>query len=230
MRSRRSLLRALVGVPAAFALLHAGAACDGDSSGSGGGGVDPFADVVFEGSATHAGLEALLAVDPGQNVDLAAYLTSPPDGEAQSAATPPTFRWQIGQTTAWNAPRSGPFGAPFGVEPAVGPRGAGAFGPLIGAGRALPSMRELFTLRSAQAAEAAMSGDGFLFLIKDNKGVDLYRVFTTALSHTPSADAWATLAENEGPFEACVIDATFANDTITKGPWDGPWIAFVIEP
>lgn len=228
MRSRRSLLRALVAVPAAFALLHGGAACDGDSGGVGGGGVDPFADVVFEGSATHAGLEALLAVDASENVDLAAYLTSPPDGEAQSAATPPTFRWQIGQTTAWNAPRSRAFGAPFELAPAGQQE---AFG-LLGAGRPLPSMRELFTLRSAHAAEAPMSGDGFLFLIKDNKGVDLYRVFTTALSHTPSAEAWAALAKDDGPFEACVIDAKFASDAIVKGggPWDGPWIAFVIGP
>lgn len=211
------------------------ACSDGASDGAGGAGgaaVDPYADVVFEGGATRAGLTALLAVEPGQNLDLAAYMTAPADGEAQSASAPPTFRWRVGPMTALQDR-----GAP---DPAFDDRAGRAWsGGQLGLplrGFAPSPARELAALlgppRVAHATEAPMSGGGYLFLILDGRGTELYRAFTTGLEHTPSLERWSALAGEEGPFEACVIDATFADDAIAPngGPWDGPWIAFLINP
>jgi hypothetical protein len=205
-----------------------GGACGGSdeaASASGGGGSSAqrqHPDVLLEGDATDAALDALFAAEPEKAPKRFARIATPLEATVLDAR--PTFTWAV-------VPQGGAMRAP--IAP---PRGAPALLPL--SPRRAPSfLAELVALvgpeRAAFAAPAPFTGTAYLLAVNDAVGAPIVRVFTSEASYTPDDAAWALLREHTGKaITAWVMTADFEADRIAPegGPFPGPWISFSVSP
>lgn len=214
-------------------LLLAAACSDDATSTSGGGGSgagSSEAEVIYEEEATDEALEALLEAPVVEDAAESAYITSPADGDALAASTPPTFEWQVGPEETGSLstnpdqrfgfvrpPSDAHWSTPDSAEvlSTVAPSLFGVFAPA----------------QPAHAHGTPVNGRGYLFVIEDASGTKVHRVFTLGLEHTPTQAAWDGIAASEGPFKASVTNAIFeANKVVEQGgPFEGPAIGFTIE-
>lgn len=205
-----------------------GASCSSESGGTGGHGGenDALADVIYEGAGNDEALELLLAPTPEENPKTFAIFDSPMEGPPVPASPIPTFAWHVEglpETGAWTpsgAPRSR--WATFdGLNPAVkGAREAlGPFLDLVGPERA------------ARAHGSSIGGAGYLLVFSTAGDDKLLRVFTTNLTYTPDEAAWGKLKGAGKAIQAWILTGIFENNVLAAGggPFQGPWIAFVIE-
>ena len=193
------------------------AACTADETGQGGQGTggDPYADVTFEAGATDEALDALLAATATTDNYLdAAFILTPQDGTTLELESPLKFTWQVG-------------------PPQTGAREIVPLDIRLGRTvRHVPSfLSELEAIlgpeREAHAHGDPVNGPAFLLRVRDARGVDVHRAFTTAFEHTPSRDVWTTLSNAEQPLAACIVSAVFEENRVAPdgGPYEGPWIA-----
>jgi hypothetical protein len=190
------------------ASLAAGAAAcsDDDPSSTGstgsstGSGADDLSDVVYEGGATDEALVALVAQSPKEDAAQAAGLVAPASGETISATTPFAFSWAVGSAS---------FREPGALERAIG---------------------LLFGVREAHAHGTPISGRAYFLVFSTQSDTKLLRVFTTALTYTPSADAWAKLTAAGAPITVTIVNAIFESNRVADGggPYAGTSKSFQI--
>ncbi len=202
-RKQRLVFAASLGA-LAWASTHLLAAC-GDDSGA------ADARIVYE--ASHPALDALLAAPQVDDGLQAVHLIEPVDGEMLDANTPVTFRWRVGPGAARLqtpvVPRSSMLA---GLSEVVEP-------PLE---LSLSLMQSLVSpLRTAHAHGPPISGRGYYLVAQDEEGVSRYRLWTTALEHTPGDIDWKILAEASGTVRITVVNALFHDDVVVQG--GGPW-------
>jgi len=164
-----------------------------------------YSDVTFQGSATPVALTAMLADKASDAPTLAAYFDNPKN-LAELPGTPIiTFRWHDGQSGAMRLlPR---------------PRAKSAFAGVLS---------DLLGERSAYAGGPSMTGKGYLLVFGTLDGDQpLFRVFTSATSYTPDATAWSKIAVGTWT-KLQITSATFGDDEVTAGPYNGQLIEFCI--
>jgi len=188
-------------------------------------------DVAFGGGATDEALLSLLAkldagaviVDPAQ----APTLTAPQDATL-SAATSPTFSWQIGAATS-GLPPTERF-ASWHVD-------CGARGPDVwGAQPCQRTTAEVIVaaltpgIDRAWAHGAPFTGYATLLVISNADSEALARAFTAELSFTPSEAVWKTVVNASQPVTLALVGALFDNNRVVEGPFEGSSVSLTIEP
>ena len=161
------------------------------TGGSTGSGADDLSDVIYEGGATDEALIALLAQTPKSDPAQAVGLVAPTEGETLGAATPFAFSWAVGSASRR---------APGALERAIG---------------------FLFRVREAHAHGTPISGRAYFLVCSTASNEKLLRVFTTALTYTPSADAWAKLVAAGAPIRVDIVIAIFESNRVADG--GGPY-------
>lgn len=161
--------------------------------------------VVYEGLATDEALVILLGFDAQSVPAQNVVLDNPVPQMSLPAASPATFAWHIGEmANAWP-----------------------------------PSLREwpatfaaMLEPRPAYAHGAPINGRGYFLVFSTPSSPKLLRVFTTDLTYTPDATAWATLVSVGGPISLTVTNAIFEDNRIAQGggPFAGSAISFSITP
>ena len=166
--------------------------------------------VVYESLATDEGLVALLgqqaASDPAQN----AIFDVPMANMSLPAASPATFAWHIGESaTLW----------PPSLHNWTLHKWALAINANLGP-------------RRAYAHGAPINGRGYFLVFSTPSAPKLLRVFTTELTYTPDATAWATLVSAGVPISLTITNAIFEDSRVAQdgGPFAGPAISFTIAP
>jgi hypothetical protein len=188
-------------VLAPFVLALANAACASPSTPG-----DPaYADVVFQGSATDAALTAMLAAKAADTPALAAYFDTPKSLTELPSSPIITFTWHDGQSAAMQLlPR---------------PRARSSFAGVLS---------DLLGERSAHAGGASMTGKGYLLEFRTlDTNQALFRVFTSATAYTPAPKEWAKIATSTWT-QLQIVSATFGDDQVTAGPYDGQLIEFCV--
>lgn len=190
--SRRSVLAFTASVAAGAAGCSDDEPSSTSSTGaSTGSGAEDLSDVVYEGGATDEALVALLAQSPKDDATQAAGLVAPTSGETISAATPFAFSWAVGAAS---------FREPDALERAIG---------------------LLLGVREAHAHGTPISGRAYFLVFSTQTDTKLLRVFTTALTYTPSADAWAKLTAAGAPVTVEIVNAIFESNRVADG--GGPY-------
>jgi hypothetical protein len=214
MTFSRSLLR----VSAALSLVASLLACSHDHDDTGAGAA--AADVLFEAEATDEALEALLAATPIDDPSQAAQLTAPEASAALNSETPARFSWTVGPTASLAPSHMDGLD----LDDATAQRG----GPELRWWSELTAL--VGPVREAHAHGTPVNGRGYLLVVENAEGEAVHRVFTLALEHTPSSDAWQQLASQPQPLRASVLNAIFENNRIASegGPWQGPALELTI--
>lgn len=202
----RSAARAMAAGAAVLALQAGLWACgSGGGGGTAGSAAAPDMEgVVYAGTANDEALYALLTAKVTADAAQAAVFDVPAEGAALPEDTPATFQWHVA-----------------GASAAVSPKGAvwAALGSLVGE-------------REALAHGAPVNGRAYLVVFSTPGDDKLLRVFTTDLSYTPDATAWAALTSAKGTISATVTNALFEEGRITQGggPFQGKTVTFSITP
>lgn len=162
-------------------------------------------DVIYEGLGTDEALIVMLAMQAQSKPAQSAVVDTPAAEMVLPSATAPTFAWHIGEV---------------------------ARGPKQSFPRWASTLRSLVEVREAHAHGAPVNGRGY-FLVFSTAGAPKWlRVFTTDLTYTPDAAAWAKLNTAKGPITLTIMNAIFENNRVAQdgGPFMGPSVSFSIAP
>jgi len=194
-------------------LFSFGAACSSTVAG--------LEDVVYEGGASDEALDTMLAL-PAKAAPSPLVFEKPAANAQVSAATPPAFAW-----TDAASPRTGLRSAPR-----SGPCLAGFTGLMSHTGRTAPTWRasRLFGGGEAYAHGAALNGKAHLVTFSSGANPQAVRVFTTLTTYTPTPTVWQKLSAEKGPITAKLQTATFDNNAVVTGPFDGGSVVFTVTP
>jgi hypothetical protein len=185
----------------ALALALPCAACASPASDS------PYADVVFQGSATDAALTAMLAKTAAADPARAPSFDYPKDLTALPGTPIITFSWHAG---------------------------SGAATRLVPRPRAKPSLTgilsDLLGERSAYAGGPSMTGEGYLLAFhKLDTDELLFRVFTSSTTYTPDPTSWGKISTGSWT-KLEITSASFEDDHVTAGPYEGQPDEFCVGP
>lgn len=161
--------------------------------------------VVYEGLATDEALVILLGYTARSDPAQNAVVDSPAPQVSLPAASPATFAWHIGELA--------------GSWPASLHERALTFGAMFGP-------------RLAHAHGAPVNGRGYFLVFSTPSSPKLLRVFTTELTYTPDAQAWASLVSAGGPISLTITNAIFEDNRVAQdgGPFAGPAVSFSMMP
>lgn len=161
--------------------------------------------VVYESLATDEGLVALLGQQAASDPAQNAIFDLPITQMSLPAASAATFAWHIGESATLSPPSLRKWA--FDVDSILGPRQAYAHG-------------------------APINGRGYFLVFSTPAAPKLLRVFTTNLTYTPDATAWATLVSAGVPISLTITNAIFEDSRVAQdgGPYAGPAISFIIAP
>lgn len=164
-----------------------------------------ISDVVYDGLATDEALVILLGFKAQSDPSQNAVVDNPAPQMSLSAASPATFAWHIGEMAS--------------VSPPPLRKNTLDIGALLG-----PAL--------AHAHGAPINGRGYFLVFSTPASPKLLRVFTTELTYTPDAAAWATLVSAGGPISLTVTNAIFEDNRVAQdgGPFAGAAISFSMMP
>lgn len=160
--------------------------------------------VVYEGLATDEALVILLGLNARSDSAQNAVVDHPAAQMSLPAASPATFAWHIGEmASTW----------PLLLERAS-------------------SLSAMLGPRLAHAHGAPVNGRGYFLAFSTPSSPKLLRVFTTELTYTPDAQAWARLVSAGGPISLTITNAIFEDNRVAQdgGPFVGSAVSFSITP
>lgn len=180
------------------------------SSSSSSGMAPDYADVIFEGSATPAALTSMLAAKVLDDTTHAAFFDAPKN----LAELPPkpiaTFQWHDGAMHAAFAPARS-------LEPVPHASATEKLGV---------ALLDLLAEREARADGPVTTGTGYFLSFRTlDTDEQLFRVFTTKTTFTPSATTWAKIATGQWT-KLKITSAAFDANQVSAGPWNGEEIQF----
>jgi hypothetical protein len=161
--------------------------------------------VVYEGLATDEALVILLGFEAQSDPAQNVVCDYPAAKMSLPAATAATFAWHIGESARLWPPSLHDWAL---------------------------AVDAMITPRQAHAHGAPINGRGYFLVFSTPSAPKLLRVFTTELTYTPDATAWATLVAAGGPISLTITNAIFEDNRVAQdgGPFAGPGISFSITP
>lgn len=161
--------------------------------------------VLYAGQATDEALLALLRLEPQYNAAQTALIDSPASNASLPKSPAATFAWHIGESSAALNLDIKSWGASF---------------------------ASLWMPRKAHAHGAPVNGRAYFLVFSTPSKPKLLRVFTTELSYTPDAAAWATLSSSSEPISLTITNAVFENNRVAQdgGPFEGQALTFSFVP
>jgi hypothetical protein len=95
-----------------------------------------------------------------------------------------------------------------------------------------PSLESMLGPRAAYAHGAPVNGRGYFLVFSTPSSPKLLRVFTTDLTYTPDAAAWASLVGANLPISLTITNAIFEDNRVAQdgGPYVGSSVSFSISP
>lgn len=217
-------IRSLLFVPIASVAIYSCSSHEEDASGPPSG----YEDVLLQGAVTDETLvafsETLAQRGTADVASQKAVFIWPADGEILPKASLPAFNWQIGTTTKR-----------MDSSPAVRWAGLGSFMPHAPAEPkpfASPLRELLGAPRQAFAHGDPYNGTGTFLVFSTDTNPKLLRIFTSALTFTPSQEAWDAMVATGKPITAILTSAIFEENRIgpDEGPFVGASIKFTIAP
>lgn len=165
------------------------------------------ADVIYEGLATDEALIVMLAAQAQTDPAQSAVIDTPAADMVLPSAKTPTFSWHVGEVA--RAPRLN-----------VNPNDS----------RWASALHSLLEVREAHAHGAPINGRAYFLVFSTPGAPKFHRVFTTELTYTPDAAAWAKLVSAKGPITLTILNAVFESNRVAQdgGPFMGPSNSFSI--
>lgn len=162
-------------------------------------------NVVYEGLATDEALVILLNLEHRSDPAQSAVVDTPAPQMSLPATSPAKFSWHIGEMARAKPPSLLEWAWRFG---------------------------EILEPRPAHAHGAPVNGRGYFLVFSTPSSPKLLRVFTTELTYTPDATAWASLVSVGGPISLTITNAIFEDNRVAQdgGPFAGSAVTFSITP